>query len=69
MLVTCASHTARLRRRVPHGDPPLAANANYVSGDTVPNAVIAPLSATGDICLYSYADTDIVADVSGWFPN
>ena len=51
----------------PCGERPLAANLNYVAGDVIPNAVIAPVSAAGEVCFYSMADTYLVADVNGWF--
>ena len=34
---------------------PDASNLNYVAGQTVPNAVIAPVDANGEVCFYSYA--------------
>jgi hypothetical protein len=34
----------------------------------VANAVIAPLSAAGTVCIYSSAATDIIGDLNGWFP-
>ncbi|MDA7753439.1 DUF5011 domain-containing protein [Pseudomonadales bacterium] len=48
---------------------PLASNVNYVAGQIVPNGVIAPVSANGEVCVYSLANTDIVADLAGWFPG
>lgn len=51
----------------PCGERPLASNLNFVSGQVVPNAVIAPLSPDGTVCFYSSVGTDIVADVNGWF--
>ena len=53
----------------PCGTLPVAANLNYTTGQIVPNAVIAPVSATGEICFYSYTDTHLVADINGWFAN
>lgn len=44
------------------------ANVNYVAGQTVPNAVIAPVSPEGDVCFYSHAAADLVVDINGWFP-
>jgi hypothetical protein len=44
----------------------LVASVNYVRGETVSNLVIAPVSSRGEICFYSSAATDIVADVSAW---
>ncbi len=46
---------------------PLVASVNYAAGETVSNAVIAPVSATGTICFYSLAAADIVVDINGWF--
>jgi len=41
---------------------------NFGAGQTVSNAVIAPVSASGSICFYSLVPTDIVVDINGWFP-
>ncbi|MEZ5220240.1 MAG: hypothetical protein R2743_02000 [Ilumatobacteraceae bacterium] len=51
----------------PCGTRPGASNLNFVAGQTVPNAVIAPVSTTGEICLYANATTHLLADVNGWF--
>jgi hypothetical protein len=51
----------------PCGDRPTASSLNFVAGQVVPNAVIAPLSATGEICLFSNVPTHLLADVNGWF--
>jgi hypothetical protein len=51
----------------PCGTRPLASSLNYVAGQIVPNAVIAPVSAGGEICLFSTANTHLLADVNGWF--
>jgi Zn-dependent metalloprotease len=51
----------------PCGPRPLASSLNYVAGQVVPNAVIAPVSASGEICLFSTAGTHLLADVNGWF--
>jgi hypothetical protein len=45
---------------------PLASSINYSAGATVPNAVIAPVSPTGDVCFYSLVDTELLADVNVW---
>lgn len=50
----------------PCGTPPQASNLNFVAGQTVANAVIAPLSASGDVCFASNVDTHVLADVNGW---
>ena len=41
-------------------------SVNYVSGQTVANAVIAPVSANGTVCFYSPATTDLIVDINGW---
>lgn len=51
----------------PCGDLPLVSNVNFVAGQTVPNAVIAPLSASGELCLFSNVPTDVIVDINGWF--
>jgi bacillolysin len=51
----------------PCGTAPLASNLNYVRGQVVPNAVIAPVSAEGDVCFFSSAGTHLLADINGWF--
>ena len=53
----------------PCGERPLASNVNFTSGQTVPNAVITPISSAGDVCFYAHADTDLIADVNGWFQS
>jgi alpha-tubulin suppressor-like RCC1 family protein len=53
----------------PCGDRPLASSLNYVAGQTIPNAVIAPISDSGQVCFYSSQRVDILADLNGWFPR
>jgi hypothetical protein len=53
----------------PCGERPLASNLNYVAGDIIPNGVIAPVSANGEVCLYSLAETHVIVDLAGWFPG
>lgn len=52
----------------PCGSRPNASSLNYVSGQTVPNAVIATLSASGEVCLFTLAAAHLIVDASGWFP-
>ncbi|MGA1344649.1 MAG: trypsin-like serine protease [Ilumatobacteraceae bacterium] len=51
----------------PCGARPTVSNLNFVSGQTVPNAVVAPVAADGTVCLYVYGTADLLADVSGYF--
>src|SRR5207302_63492 len=53
----------------PCGAPvPNASNVNYVTGDTVPNAVVAKIGDGGKVCVFSYAATQLIVDVNGFFP-
>jgi hypothetical protein len=51
----------------PCGPRALVSSLNFEAGEDVPNAVVAPLSASGTVCIYSNALTDVVVDVNGWF--
>jgi hypothetical protein len=53
----------------PCGTPPFAANLNFVAGQTISNAVVAPVSASGTVCFLSSVNADLVVDISGWFPS
>jgi hypothetical protein len=53
----------------PCGARPLSSNVNFDTGQTVPNAVIAPVSPNGSVCLYTMTATHLLADVSGWFAS
>ncbi len=52
----------------PCGTRPDASNVNFTAGQTIPNAVIAPVSADGDVCFYVYGKAHLIVDVSGYFP-
>jgi hypothetical protein len=41
-------------------------SVNFSASQTVANAVLAPISAGGTICLYSNVTTDVVVDIDGW---
>jgi hypothetical protein len=53
----------------PCGDRPVASNVNFVDGQTVPNAVVAPVSSDGRVCLYVYGKAHVVVDVAGYFSS
>jgi hypothetical protein len=49
------------------GDPrPNAAHLNFQAGQTVSNMVIADVSSSGTVCLYSMADAQVVVDITGY---
>ncbi|MEO3938401.1 hypothetical protein V3N99_16810 [Dermatophilaceae bacterium Soc4.6] len=61
-----AAGTAGYVTVFPCGDRPHTSSLSYGAGSTVPNAVIAKLSSTGQVCLFSAGQTDVVVDVSGY---
>jgi hypothetical protein len=47
---------------------PTASNLNFTAGETIPNLVIVPVGADGDIDFYNNTgSTDLVADLAGYF--
>jgi hypothetical protein len=52
----------------PAAQPPTASNLNYVQGQTVPNLVIAPVNAAGQVEFYNGGTdtTHLIADVFGY---
>lgn len=54
----------------PCGQPkPEASNLNYEAGQDIPNLVISRIGSGGKVCLEASANTDLIADVSGYFPD
>jgi hypothetical protein len=52
----------------PGGTPPTASDLNFTAGQTIPDLVVATLSATGSVTIYNSAgSTDVVVDLVGWF--
>ena len=50
---------------------PNASNLNYLAGQSLARAALAfaPVSTTGQVCVYSSATTDVIVDVSGYTPT
>jgi hypothetical protein len=46
---------------------PVVSNVNYSTDQVTANRVIVPLSATGEISVYSQWSADVIIDVSGYF--
>jgi hypothetical protein len=46
---------------------PGTSSVNYVARGASPNAVVVPLDASGEVCVWSLVETDVVVDVSAWF--
>jgi hypothetical protein len=52
----------------PSGPPPVASSLNWSPGQTVPNLVLAPLSAQGKVSIFNDAGSaDVVVDVLGYY--
>ena len=45
---------------------PDTSTVNFVGGQTVANNTIAALSGAGQLCVWTYAETDILVDITGW---
>ncbi len=50
----------------PCGQVPLASNLNFVKDQTVPNAVLAKVDGSGNVCFFSTTTTHLVVDVTGY---
>lgn len=48
---------------------PDASNLNFAANQTTPNLVMAKPSAANTICLFSSADTNLLADLTGWMTD
>ena len=46
---------------------PGTASVNYPAGGVVPNAVVVPVGESGEVCVSSRVETDVVVDLSAWF--
>ena len=53
----------------PCGELPNASSLNYGSGITRPNEVVARLSSSGTVCIYTLTDVDVIVDVVGYVPD
>ncbi len=70
--VTAVGPTARSYLTVwPQGKPrPNASNLNFVGGKTIPNMVIVPAGAGGNVSIFNeMGNTDVIVDLLGWFPS
>lgn len=61
------SSVGNLRVYPAGGSVPLISNVNYTKGATVANAVVVPVSSSGQVSIFTVASADLVADVSGYF--
>ncbi len=52
----------------PCGTLPYTSSLNYAAGEDVASEVIAKLSPTGSICVFTYATANIIVDVAGYVP-
>jgi hypothetical protein len=50
----------------PCGALPLASTLNFVAGATVPGAALAPVDASGHLCVHTSSPAHVVVDVAGW---
>jgi starvation-inducible outer membrane lipoprotein len=46
---------------------PIVSNLNFSQGETTANLATVKLDATGNVCVYTSADTHVIADVAGFY--
>jgi hypothetical protein len=47
---------------------PVASSLNFGPGDVVPNELVAKVGVNGRVCLFTDAETHLLADVVGYLP-
>ena len=47
--------------------PKRTSNVNFLTGQTVANSVIAPVSSDGEVCFFVWGQAHLLADISGYF--
>lgn len=47
-------------------DQPLTSSLNYAQGAVAGNSGIVKLNSAGELCVFTFADTDLVIDVNAW---
>ena len=47
---------------------PVVSNHNHVRDQVVASAAIVPVSAAGEVCVYSFTDTNLIVDITGRLP-
>ncbi len=47
--------------------PPVASTVNHLAGQTIANGAVARVGANGKVCVFSYATTHIIVDLTGVF--
>jgi hypothetical protein len=50
-------------------DRPLASSVNFTKGVDVPNQVTVKIGTNGDVCFFAGTQTDLIADVSGFYAD
>ncbi|MEO6652354.1 MAG: hypothetical protein ABIP17_06835, partial [Ilumatobacteraceae bacterium] len=49
---------------------PGTSSVNWVAAGAVePNAVVVPVDATGEVCVSSLVETDVIVDLTAWFDS
>jgi len=51
----------------PCGPRPNTASVNYEAGTAISNGATVPLSAAGQLCIYTYSTAHVIIDVNGWW--
>ena len=62
---TIASEVGGFLTVYPCGARPDTSTLNFVTGQTVANSMVAPVSAQGTVCVYVYGKADVLIDING----
>ncbi|MEO6652507.1 MAG: M4 family metallopeptidase [Ilumatobacteraceae bacterium] len=53
----------------PCGVLPGSSSVNFGASQTVANAVVSPVSAAGEVCVFSLVDAHVIVDINAWFAD
>jgi hypothetical protein len=53
----------------PCGERPVVSSVNFVAGQVVANAVIAPVASDGHVCFFANTPIDVIVDINGWYAS
>jgi hypothetical protein len=68
-LTTTSPRTTGFLTAFPCDSPtPVVSNHNHVRDQVVASAAIVPVSSSGEVCVFSYTDTNLIVDITGRLP-
>jgi hypothetical protein len=69
-LTTTSPRTTGFLTAFPCDSPtPVVSNHNHARDQVVASAAIVPVSGSGEVCVYSFTDTNLIVDITGRLPT